>query len=118
MILAALIQSLPSLPSLPAMPAMPSLGSIPTVVWVAFGVVLLPVIVIFGALAIKVLWGLWPLPLSIAISGYGIYRLGIEWFFLIAVGIAAGIVITMFWQRTKLFLRIDRLLEKGMLLGE
>lgn len=112
------IQSLPSLPALPSMPALPSLGSVPMTVWIVMAVVALPFAVVFGALGVKLLWGFWPLPLCVATVGYGIYRLGIDWFWLIALGIAGGIVFTWLWQRTRLFLKGDRLLEKGMFLGD
>lgn len=107
-----------AIPSLPDMPSLPSLASVPTSVWVVMCVVILPFAVVFGAVALKMLWGFWPVPLSIAISGYGIYRLGIDWFWLIALGIAAGIIFTWLWQRTPLFLKGDRVLERGMFLGD
>lgn len=99
-------------------PALPAIHSIPTSVWAACGVVAIPFIVIFGALAIKLLWGLWPIPAAIAASAVGVWKLGIEWFWLVALGIAAGIVVTWLWQRTPLFLRGDRMLERRMFLGD
>lgn len=102
----------------PLMSYLPSISQIPTVVWVALGVVGLPVIVVFGALFIKLAWGLWPLPVCIGISGYCVYKMGMDWFWLAAVGIAAGLLAAWLWQRTRLFLAGDRMLEKGMMLGD
>lgn len=113
-----LIQSLPSLPAVPSMPSLPSLGSIPKVVWFALGLFLLPFAILFGAIGVKLLWSLWPIPLSVGAAGYAIYRLGIDFFWLIALGIAGGIVLTWLWQRTSLFLKGDRRLEKMMFLGD
>jgi hypothetical protein len=103
---------------MPSMPSLPSLGEVPTTVWVVMAVVALPFLIVFGALGVKLLWGFWPMPTTIAAGGYGIYRLGIDWFWLIALGIAGGIVLTWLWQRTPLFLRGDRVLEKGLFLGD
>lgn len=95
-----------------------ALGSIPLAVYAVAGVVLLPVAVVIGSLAIKLLWGLWPMVLGIAIPAVGVWRMGIEWFWLVALGIAAGIVITWLWQRTAIFLAGDRRLERLMFLGD
>ena len=78
-------------------PHIPSIGQIPTVVWVALGVVLLPLLIVFGALFIKIMWGMWPVPISIGTSGYAIYRMGMDWFWLITIGIAGGIILTWLW---------------------
>lgn len=104
--------------ALSMLPSLPSIGQVPTVVWVALGVVALPFAVVFGALFVKLAWGLWPIPLSLGISGYAIYRMGMEWFWLAAIGIAGGIVFTWLWQRTRVFLAGDRRLEKTLLLGD
>lgn len=95
-----------------------TMHSVPTAAWAAIAVVLIPVVVVFGSLLIKLLWGLWPIPIAIALSGYGVWRLGIDWFWLVALGIAGGIVMTWLWQRSRLFLAGDRLLERIMLLGD
>ena len=99
-------------------PAMPSLGSIPMVVWIAVGVLLVPLAVVFGGLLVKIGWGMWPVPLALALSGYAVYRLGIEWFWLMAIGVGAAIVGTWLWQRSRVFLAGDRFLEKAMFLGD
>jgi hypothetical protein len=80
--------------------------------------VLSPIAIILIFIAAKFLWGLWPLVASMAITGYGIYRLGFEWFWLIAAGIAIGIVLTWLWQRNTLFLKLDRKLEKIMMISD
>lgn len=92
--------------------------TIPTAVYIAVGVVMLPVVVIFGSLLIKILWGFWALPLAIAISGYAIWQMGMDWFWLVAIGIIVGILMTWMWQRTRLFLAGDRVLERVMFLGD
>ena len=94
------------------------LSQMPTSAWIAGGVVLLPVAVILLALAIKILWGFWPVPLALGVSGWSIWRLGMEWFWLAAVGIIAGLLATWLWQRTRIFLAGDRMLERGMFLGD
>jgi len=99
-----------------AIPA--ALHSVPTSVWAAIAVVMLPIVVIFGSLLVKLLWGLWALPIGIAVSGYAVWRLGIEWFWLVAVGIIVGLLGTWLWQRSRLFLAGDRLLERIMFLGD
>ena len=97
---------------------LPSIHSVPTSVWAAGGVVALPFVIVFGALAMKLMWGLWPVPLALVVSAYAIWRLGMDWFWLIAIGIAGGVVVTWLWQRTTLFLRVDSALERGMFLGD
>lgn len=94
------------------------LHDIPTAVYVAASVVLLPFVVIFGSILLKILWGFWPLPVFIAISGATIWRLGIDWFWLVAIGIVVGILATWLWQRTRIFLSGDRFLERIMFLGD
>lgn len=98
--------------------ALSFLPEIPNAVWWTLGIVLLPLFVIFGALLIKILWGFWPVPAAIAAGGWGVWTMGIDWFWLIAVAIIAGLLGTWGWQRTALFLRFDRMLEKGMMLGD
>lgn len=94
------------------------LHAVPLPVYAVIGVVLLPIVVIFGSLLIKILWGLWPIAFSVALSAWGVWRLGLDWFWLVALGIAAGIVLAWLWQRTTLFLAGDRRLEKLMFLGD
>lgn len=98
--------------------ALPDFGSLPTSVWAVIILFALPPAIIFGALAVKLTWGFWPLPIGVAASAYAIYLLGAEWFFLIAVGIGFGVVGTWLWQRSRLFLWGDRKLERGMFLGD
>lgn len=93
-------------------------AKLPTAAWVAIGVVLLPVTVVFSAVSTKILWGLWPVPLCIGIAGWGIWRLGMEWFWIVAIGIMAGIILAWLWQRTRLYLAGDRFLDRIMMLGD
>ena len=90
----------------------------PNSVWIAAAVILIPILIVFGSLAIKIIWGLWPIPTCLAASIYAVVQMGIDWFFLLAVGIAGGIIGSWLWQRTQIFLKGDRLLEKGMFLGD
>lgn len=97
---------------------MSTLHQLPWQLWVAAGVILLPLAVVFGSIAVKLTWGLWPIALFAAIAGWGIWRLGLEWFWLAAAAIMLGLVAAWLWQRTRLFLAGDRWLEKVMMLGD
>ena len=97
---------------------LPEFGPLPPAVWAVIILFALPPAIIFGALLIKIGWGFWPLPISIAVSSYAIYLMGAGWFFLIAVGKGAGVLSTWIWQRSRLFLWGDRKLERGMFLGD
>lgn len=80
--------------------------------------VITPLLIVLLFIGAKFLWGLWPFAFSLGLSGYSVYRLGIDWFWLVAAGIAFGIVLTWLWQRTVIFLKFDRRLEKVMMISD
>lgn len=94
------------------------MSEIPLAAWVGAAVLLLPIVIVLAALGIKIFWSFWPGLISLVVSGYLIWILGIDWFWLIALGIIAGVLFTWLWQRTTIFLDIDRRIERGMFLGD
>ncbi len=94
------------------------MSEIPLSVWLGLAVLLLPIFVVLAALGIKILWSFWPGLISLVASLYLVWVMGFDWFWLIALGIIAGVLFTWLWQRTTIFLNVDRRLERGMFLGD
>lgn len=94
------------------------MAGIPLAIWLGIAIILLPIAIVFMALGIKIFWGFWPGIISLVASAYLVWTIGFEWFWLIALGIIAGVLFTWLWQRTTIFLNIDRRLERGMFLGD
>lgn len=79
---------------------------------IAIIIILLPAIYFFGGLLLKILWGWWPVPTSISSGIYIVYENGMDYFVFIPVGMLGAIVITWLWQRSKYFLKGDKLIGK------
>ena len=82
------------------------------IILIVTAVILLPVIWFLGSLIFKILWGMWPLVICFALAVYGLMTLGIEYMVLMPVSLIGGIIGNAIWQRTNLFLAVDRRIEK------
>lgn len=77
------------------------------------GIILLPVIWFLGGFVLKILLGVWPAILSIAVGGYILWENGIEAFLVLPFSIIFAVVFTWLWQRTTLFLNLDDLIARS-----
>lgn len=88
-----------------------------TVIIVTIVLVLSPLIWFGGGILAKLFWSFFPAPVAFGLSGYAIWRLGLEWIWLIGLGIGVGIVGCWLWQRTRIYLVVDRWIEKLFMFG-
>lgn len=92
--------------------------TIPGEVWGVIALFVVPLAIVFSAILLKLLWGFWPVPVTMIPAVSAIYQYGIELFWLVALALIVGVLFTKSWQGTGLFMKVDLLLEKIMFIRD
>lgn len=80
------------------------------------GLILLPVAWFLGGIIVKLVWGLWPLLISVGAGAWMLWRQGMEAFVALPASLLIGILAIWLWQRTSLFLRVDAAIGRRTML--
>lgn len=74
-------------------------------------VVMAPLLWFIGGFIFKIMWGFAPIITGLGGAGYLLWLHGLSWILALPVGIMMGILFTWLWQRSRIFLSVDRWVE-------
>ena len=80
-------------------------------------IVALPLLWFIGGIAFKMVWGFAPIITGISVTGWMLWSRGEDGILIAILAPMTGLILSWYWQRTRLYLAVDAWIDKTLFFG-